>query len=116
MALPARAVDQRLEPGGGPVACLVGALLPEVGMVDDVGQAAVSGLEPQTSPDSSSAWPRGSATSTSTTSPPSRRWRSRLTRMAYGRPDGAVTAGWSASDTPRPLRSGWVSACPGGRR
>src|SRR3954447_3829925 len=63
MALPARAVDQRLEPGGDPVACLVGALLPEVGMVDDVGQAR--GLRTGAAgpaPDSSSAWPRGSAT------------------------------------------------------
>ena len=47
MALLARAVDQRLEQGGDPVACLVGALLSEVGVIDDVGQAAVLGLEAQ---------------------------------------------------------------------
>jgi hypothetical protein len=46
MALLVRAVDERVEQGGDPVACLVGALLPKVGVVDDVGQAAVLGLEP----------------------------------------------------------------------
>jgi hypothetical protein len=45
--MPARAVDQRLEQRGDPVACLVGALRPKVGIVDDVGQAPVFGLEPQ---------------------------------------------------------------------
>ena len=35
------ALDDRLEQWRDPVACLVGALLPEVRVVDDVGQPAV---------------------------------------------------------------------------